>query len=127
MIRTLLAFMFFAPALASNEEDWVPPSHFEPQWNKALAAAMPGHSVSGCGVVNSMAARDVISQCQWRFEGAPVGWMTVSPDSSVLCAWGERPEAPVDDFAFDLDTGSLRESGRAPPCPAPVWFEPGSL
>lgn len=125
MFKTLLALVILAPTTATADDDWVPPSHFEAEWTAALDAVMPGHSVTGCGVVNSMAAQAVTTQCSWIApDGRDVGYVTQSlSNDSLLCGWGEQPEALVDDWVLDLHSGNIVFSPQVSPCPAPVRWD----
>ena len=126
LFKTLLALVILAPTFATADEGWVPPSRFEADWSAGLAAMMPGHSVTGCGVVNSLTALAVVVQCTWIApDGRDVGYVTQSlaDDGSLLCGWGEMPEALEDNWMLDLASGAVSSLPDPSPCPAPVHWD----
>ena len=105
-------------------EAWVEPKDIAGIWKSAIDKALPGHLIDDCGLVNSMAARAVMVQCMWIDPtGQEVGYATQSLDGRWLCAWGQRPEAVVDDWALNLASGVVSPLPDRCPCPAPVRWE----
>ena len=111
--------------VASAEEVWIPPKMLEPGWNVALGAAMPGYAIRDCGVINSFLSGEVITQCTLLGpDKHDVGYVTQAGEgSSVICGWGEPPEALFEDWVLEVVTGVISATTSASTCPAPVRWD----